>query len=357
MPLLRSRTIASALATTSAGALVVLLVVTSLLSATTVRADTVADTGAGTLAGPASDPVADAAAGEGTAAVGTTSSAAIPAHFCPQPTGSWWEDISADGCRTALLGRDGRDGTAPLAARELSWLNLGALPAFATVDVEAIGAAIAAYELRIAEEKEAAAVPVSRPPGGGQPVQSPRRDQPYSDATVDRVHLECGYHDASPHSYEEQMLHWERVNACIESRMPGYEDWMQAAELERAGITVDPEQEAYEACLVELGPNDDILDRAASRAFFDAHARCVDRSVPGYYARWVVEEAEREVVLEAALAREAAAYARLLERQERALQEIRDTCPHGGIASPTKVWASSYDEVDYVVTCHDAPAG
>jgi hypothetical protein len=348
MPFLRSRTIASALATTSVGALVVLLVVTSLLSATIVRADT--------LAGPVTDPVADAAAGEVTPAVGTTSSAIIPAHFCPQPTGSWWEDISADGCRTALLGRDGRDGAAPLAARELSWLDLGALPAFATVDVEAIGAAMVAFELRIAEEK-AAAVPVSRPPGGGQPARGPRRDQPYSDATIDRVLLECGYHDTSPHSYEEQMLHWERVNACIESRMPGYWDWMQAAELERAGITVDPEQEAYEACLVELGPNDDILDRAASRAFFDAHARCVDRSVPGYYARWVVEEAEREVVLEAALAKEAAAYARLLERQERALQEIRDTCPHGGIASPTKFWVSSYDEVDYVVTCHDAPAG
>jgi len=54
---------------------------------------------------------------------------------------------------------------------------------------------------------------------------------------------------------------------------------------------------------------------------------------------------------------ERAARARLAERRERALQEIRDTCPYGGFAAPTQYYVSSYDDVHYVVTCYDSPNG
>jgi hypothetical protein len=338
MPFLRSRTTASTRTTMSVGALVVLLVLTSLLPATVVRAETGTDPGTATETGEATLPITVAP------------SPVVPARFCPQPTGNWWEDVSAEGCRTALAGRE---GTTPIAARELAWLDLGALPAFATVDVEAIAAAIAAYELRLAEE---AAAVQPRAPGGRQPGLGSRRGQSYSDATIDRVLVDCGYHDMTPRSFDEQVRHSERTEACIESNMPGYWDWAMGGGSDSFGTAVDPEQDAYEVCLAQQG-SVDILDRAASRAFFDAIARCVDRTVPGHYARWAAEEAKREVELEQALAKEAAAYARLLERRERALQEIRDTCPHGGFASPTQYWVSSYDEVEYVVTCYDGPTG
>lgn len=117
-------------------------------------------------------------------------------------------------------------------------------------------------------------------------------------------------------------------------------------------IRADRENAAYDACLDRLGSLD-TLDRAASAAYFDAHARCVDAQVPGYYARWAAEEARRQVEYDKAMEREAAARARLAIRREAALQEIRDTCPNGGFAAPTKYFVSSYDEVEYVVSCYD----
>jgi hypothetical protein len=119
-----------------------------------------------------------------------------------------------------------------------------------------------------------------------------------------------------------------------------------------ADLRADRENAAYSACLEQLG-SVDILDRAASDAHFDAHARCVDAQVPGYYARWAVQDAESKAWLEEARRKEEEALARLAVRRERALQEIRDRCPHGGFASPTKYFVSSYDEIEYVVTCHD----
>jgi hypothetical protein len=305
---------------------------------------------------PAAGDIADAAP----VLDGFTSSAKalVPAQgsgagaFCPRTTGEWWHDYAAVGCVQLLAGRD---ATAPLTDTELSWLELGDLPAYATVDLAAIDAALAAYEQRLAEEAAAAAEEATRSVSQRAPRQRP--GQPYPTATIDRVLRACDYFDTTPRTMAEQEVYWSGVTACVEQSLPGYWQWKNSPRSAPERIEVDPEQEAYEACLEQLGSTDDIIDRAATRAYFDAHARCVDRRVPGYYARWASQEAKREAELEKALAREAAAYARLLERQERARQEIRDTCPHGGIASPTKSWASSYDEVDYIVTCYDGPTG
>jgi hypothetical protein len=117
-------------------------------------------------------------------------------------------------------------------------------------------------------------------------------------------------------------------------------------------VEVNLGEEAHSACLDQLG-SVDLLDRAATAAYFDAHARCVDQRIPGHYARWLEEEAQRQVEFDAAKAQEAAALARLEERRQRALQEIRDQCPNGGFASPTKYFVSSYDEIEYEVSCYD----
>jgi len=75
------------------------------------------------------------------------------AAFCPRPTGRWWDDVSVHGCIEQLAGRD---HTTPVTAVELAWLDLGGLPAYVTVDTDAIDASIAAYVQRLADEAAAA---------------------------------------------------------------------------------------------------------------------------------------------------------------------------------------------------------
>jgi hypothetical protein len=226
--------------------------------------------------------------------------------FCPRPTGRWWEDVTVRGCVQLLIGRD---HTTPISAVELTWLDLGDLPAFATVDLDELETFLTALEQRIADEAEAAERAAAAAKAQPRPVaqRAPRElpGQPYSNATIDRVLTECGYHDTTPRSLEEQDAHRVRADRCIDERMPGYWDWVRAADRKRAGIEVDPEQEAYEACLQRLGPMTSI-DQAATRAYFDAHARCVDQQIPGYYARWVQAEEDRDRRFREAEARAAA---------------------------------------------------
>jgi uncharacterized protein YkwD len=111
--------------------------------------------------------------------------------FCPRPTGRWWEDHTAHGCVQQL---SGRDVTAPLDHRELTWLDLGALPAFATVDLEALTEELTAHEARVAAEaaeREAHEAAVSRPPA--PPVPSRRVRQPLPTfEQVEQMMAECG---------------------------------------------------------------------------------------------------------------------------------------------------------------------
>jgi hypothetical protein len=72
--------------------------------------------------------------------------------FCPRPTGRWWEDHAAAACAELLAGRD---LATPLTDVELRWLDLGGLPAFATVDTGAIAASLDTYVQRIADEAAA----------------------------------------------------------------------------------------------------------------------------------------------------------------------------------------------------------
>jgi uncharacterized protein YkwD len=83
--------------------------------------------------------------------------------FCPRPTGRWWEDVAAHGCRARLAGRDAAD---PLTPVELRWLDLGALPAYAVVDVAAVDAALAA------------SAPPPPPPPRPRPAAARRTDAP-----------------------------------------------------------------------------------------------------------------------------------------------------------------------------------
>jgi len=246
--------------------------------------------------------------------------------FCPRTTGRWWDDYAAIEC-AARLAR--HDVDTPLPVEEARSLDLGALPPYAVVDVDAVDAALAAYELRLVEERmereaaeaaEREAARLARTISTRAPVRRERPGQPYSDATISRVLDECGYHDVSPRSYEEQDRHRVQVDACIESTMPGYWDWVRAVEREMFGER-------------PLTP--------AEQAAQDAE----DARLLAEWEAWLAEAHRKEE----------AARARHEERKERARQEIRDTCPHGGYASPTVAFASSYDEVDYIVTCNPAP--
>jgi hypothetical protein len=185
--------------------------------------------------------------------------AADAAHFCPRPTGSWWEDIAVRGCIEVLAGRD---HTTPVTDVELTWLDLGSLPAYATVDIDAIAASLAAYEQHLADEAAAAeaaeaAERAARATTRSQPARqrAPRElpGQPYSNATISRVLTECGYHDTTPRSLEEQETHWSRTNACIDERMPGYWDWVMAADrIEPEPYDEEAAAAAHERWLEEL---------------------------------------------------------------------------------------------------------
>ena len=286
--------------------------------------------------------------------------AADAAHFCPRPTGRWWDDLTVRGCVELLTGRD---HTTPVTGTELTWLDLGGLPAFAAIDIDAIDATIAAYEQRLLEEEERAraeaaeraraereAARAARRTNARRQVQRERPGQPWPNATIDRVLLDCGYHDTTPRSLEEQVHHGERTTACIESRMPGYWDWVMAAERERFGITIDPEEEARQACLAQLGPMTS-LDPAAARAYSDTLARCIDQQVPGHYARWAEAEARRQAEFEEAMAREAVARAAFEARLAAAREEAAATCPNGWSVSYGGWMVSSLEEVKITIWC------
>lgn len=232
------------------------------------------------------------------------------ATFCPRPTGRWWDDLAVRGCIELLTGRD---HTTPITDRELAWLDLGGLPAYATVDPDAIGEAIAAFEQRLADEA-AAAEQAARDAAVRQP-RAPGRSASTSGASGSRG--EEGY------SYDG-VLYYDRESAM------------------------------YEMCLERTRRPDDsvMLGGAEWDAFFRSVAECVDREIPGYLARWMQQEAERQARLEEGLRRKAEARARLDARIEAAKVEAAATCPGGWTVSYFGWMVSSYDEVEVTYVCH-----
>jgi hypothetical protein len=237
-----------------------------------------------------------------------TAPATDAATFCPRPSGRWWDDLSVRGCIELLTGRD---HTRPLTMAELAWLDLGDLPPYATVDVVAIEASLAAYEQHLADEAAAAAEQAARDAAAAEPrpVARPTRrelpGQPYSDATIDRVLTECGYHDTSPASYEEQERRRLRRNRCIEERMPGYWEWTQsfweyelseqeeaeiaeqAAAAQAARDAVYREQFARDVALLEAGIARNWGEAEGARQSILAGARSVSFPFHGWAEQWV----------------------------------------------------------------------
>jgi len=124
--------------------------------------------------------------------------------FCPRPTGRWWEDYSIRGCVEQLSERDLAE---PLRDHELAWLDLGALPPFAAIDIAAIDTAIAAYEDRLAAEeieraareaaeraaREAAELQAVTRPAPARPQPSTRGREPFPTLTqIEEMMAECG---------------------------------------------------------------------------------------------------------------------------------------------------------------------
>jgi uncharacterized protein YkwD len=139
------------------------------------------------------------AEGAEAAGAGTATPVAQPATldlrlFCPVPTGRWWEDYSALGCAERMSGRD----ATTLTADELSWLNLGDLPAYATVDIAAVDAALATFaaehEAREAAAREAAERANARPaPAPARPATTTRVRQPIPTfEQLEQMLAECG---------------------------------------------------------------------------------------------------------------------------------------------------------------------
>lgn len=307
MPFLRSSTPHFIALRTLALGLTLATTLATVATATPARADDTtvvpAEAPAPTPTAQATDPVADADL------------------FCPRPTGKWWEDVTAHGCVEVLAGRD---RNTPLTGDELGWLDLGDLPAYATIDIDAIGASIAAYEQRLADEAAAAEATVQQRSTDPLP-RDPRGPE--------------GVTDTAPGGATDEA--WDIVP--------------NDAGLSAEELQAERETAAYTACLERLPEPESMPGTPEWDVFFDTHARCVDAEVPGYYARWAAQKAEWDAEMEEGRRLADAAWDRLQQRKERALQEIRDTCPHGGIASPTKPFVSSYDEVEYEVTCNDAP--
>jgi len=118
--------------------------------------------------------------------------------FCPRPTGRWWDDLSVRGCIERLTGRD---HTTPVTDVELTWLDLGSLPAYATVDIDAIAASLAAYEQHLADEAAAQAAAEAaeqaprdaarRAPARPAPSRRVRRPLPTFEQ-VEQMMAECG---------------------------------------------------------------------------------------------------------------------------------------------------------------------
>jgi hypothetical protein len=228
------------------------------------------------------------------------------ATFCPRPTGRWWDDYAVRGCIELLAGRD---HTTPITDRELAWLDLGGLPAYPTVDVDAIGEAIAAFEQGLADEaaEEEARLAAEAAAARG------RRATP------------------------------ARGRAPGGSGSGGSDDFF-----------VDRESAVYEACHERTPRPDDsvMIGGAEWDAFFRSVAVCVDREIPGYLARWTQQEAERQARFEEGLRREAEARARLDARVEAAKVQAAATCPGGWTVSYFGWMVSSYDEIEVTITCH-----
>jgi uncharacterized protein YkwD len=124
-------------------------------------------------------------------AVPDTAAAVEASVFCPRPTGRWWEDAAAHGCAQLL---SGRDMTAPLGHRELGWLDLGALPAFATVDLEALTEELTAHAARMAAEaaaREAREEEARRATARPAPSRRVRQPLPTFEQ-VEQMMAECG---------------------------------------------------------------------------------------------------------------------------------------------------------------------
>lgn len=146
------------------------------------------------------------------------------ASFCPRPSGRWWEDLAARGCVELLAGRD---LATPLTYRELGWLDLGGLPAYATVDVDAISGAITAFEQRLAEEATAAATAERTPrasrtstrSGGRSDEGWPRSESDAWGECLDRVPRPPDESSLQGPAWSDYMV---AVATCTDAEYPGF---------------------------------------------------------------------------------------------------------------------------------------
>lgn len=179
-------------------------------------------------------PVAPAQA-EPAAATAATPATALPAGagaavFCPSPTGSWWDDLSARGCVELLAGRDRLH---PITRVELGWLDLGDLPAHATVDLDAIAATLAAFDQRLAEEAAEADVAPRAPTRTATPaprtVRSRRAELLVpSFEELERMMSDCGIgpeHDGFLSEHPCIAAAWAEIVASVPvPQVPSYAD-------------------------------------------------------------------------------------------------------------------------------------
>jgi uncharacterized protein YkwD len=132
---------------------------------------------------------------------------------CPEPLRASWHERGPRGCfELYLVGATERDDEGdeqrPVTPAELALLNLGDLPAYATVDVDAIAASLAAYEQHLADEAAAraaaertardaaAAAAAQARKDAGQPTRTagprdPMRFMPTL-AQLERMMADCG---------------------------------------------------------------------------------------------------------------------------------------------------------------------
>lgn len=272
------------------------------------------------------------------------------ATFCPRPTGRWWEDVSALSCVELLAGRD---HTTPMTERELAWLNFGGLPAYATVDVGAIDAAIAAFTQRLAEEAaaeearlaaEAAAAAQART-RTRRPTRPASTRRTFSDAELIDISAGCG-HDMGSAPTPEQ-------DACIRAALEQPAGTGTPPSDTEPEPSVDRESARYQACLdlVPRPPDSAPLLGPERSNYRRAVAECVDREFPGYLARWEQEQAEWDAWLEEARRNDAAAQARLDARVEAAKAEAAATCPGAWTVRAFGFMVRSRDEVEVTIIC------
>lgn len=278
--------------------------------------------------------------------------AADAATFCPRPTGHWWDDVTTHGCTELLAGRD---HTTPITPRELAWLDLGGLPAYPTIDIDAIDTAIATYTQRLADE--AAAEEAARAADEAAEQRPPRTPQPprnpggFRHGAIDTVAVSaaCGHEFGTAPTPEQDAC----IRAAIASGGPSSAPTpTPTSEPEQSGA--DRESYFHGLCLDRVpSPPDSALPNGPERKnHARAVAECVDREIPGYMTTWLQREAERAAWFEEARRKEQEAIARMQARRDAAIAEARATCPGAWTVESPFGMIGSYDEVEFTVTCH-----